>query len=297
DLPSIFSITRDRFCGNRFFWSEPGRELAFAGLGEALMIASDDRNDRFRMIEKLWREIAESSLVAEGIPAYTGPHLFGGFSFDPLRARSEEWNHYPHSRFVLPEIMVTEYRGRTWITLNQIISGDESEDQISEHWQEMLEYLDTSLKPQVTDLDHSSGRIMKEEIAPGDWMQAVEQAATSVRAGEIQKIVLARQLRLYAERNFDVSAILGRLLQEQDNTYVFAIESGQDCFVGATPERLMKSQGNEFKTLSLAGSIGRGKTEAEDRELGDFLYHDVKNIHEHQLAVDMIKDAMIKLCT
>jgi menaquinone-specific isochorismate synthase len=297
-LPSLFSFEHKRFYGTRFFWSEPGRKLALAGLGCALQIEADDVGQRFGQVERQWREATRGCIVQGEAPAYTGPHLFGGFSFDPLNAKSEEWQHYPHTRFVLPEIMWTEYEGRTWVTISRLISREEAHESIDAAWEDDLRIIEQlagageELPPAIEAEKH----IYKEEIAPIEWMHAVERAAASIRDGQMRKVVLARQMKLYADRPFDVREILGRLLREQNNTYVFAIESGPDCFVGATPERLVESKDGRLSTLSLAGTIGRGQTDEEDRQYGEFLFHDEKNLHEHALAVEMIRDAMRQLC-
>lgn len=296
-LPSLFSYQVERFSGNRFFWSEPGRRLALAGIGCALKIEAGDAEERYRLVERQWQEVIDGCIVQGEAADHTGPHLFGGFSFDPLNESSEEWRRYPHTKFVLPEIMWTEYEGRTWVTLNKMISRDKVQDHSDASWEDYLRVVE-QLSGAAEELPSSveEERIYKEEIAPTEWMSAVERAASAIRAGQMRKVVLARQMKLYADRPFDVREILGRLLREQANTYVFAIESGSDCFVGATPERLIESKDGLFRTLSLAGTIGRGRTEEEDLRYGEFLFHDEKNLHEHALAVEMIRDAMQQLC-
>ena len=37
-----------------------------------------------------------------------------------------------------------------------------------------------------------------------------------------------------------------------------------DCFIGASPERLMKKENDHVYSACLAGSIARGKTDVED---------------------------------
>jgi len=292
DLPSLFSCKHERLAGDRFYWSEPDRALTLAGHGSAVVIECEDSEERFRQVELRWREIAANCVVADDIPIYTGPHLFGGFSFDPMRQHSAEWRNYPAARFVVPETMWTVYEGRTWVTLNRLIPANGE----VEPWTDD-ELIVASLSIHDPSEDHATvGTIYKEEIAPSDWMDAVEQAAASIREGQLEKVVLARHVRLFAQRPFPIDHTLRRLLQEQDNTYVFAIERGTDVFIGATPERLVRSSGGTFQTLSLAGSIARGRTVQEDEELGRYLTHDMKNMHEHALAVEMIKEAMMELC-
>src|SRR5690625_7470809 len=66
----------------------------------------------------------------------------------------------------------------------------------------------------------------------------------------------------------------------QQNSFVFAFEHGEDCFIGATPERLVKVEGDALLSTCLAGTAPRGKTELEDRVISTDLLNDHKNREE-----------------
>jgi menaquinone-specific isochorismate synthase len=83
---------------------------------------------------------------------------------------------------------------------------------------------------------------------------------------------------------------------QQHESFIFAFESNGDCFIGASPERLVKKQGDEVYSTCLAGSISRGKTEEEDHKLGQLLLTDQKNLIEHGFVVEMIKEALEESC-
>ncbi|MEJ2754208.1 MAG: chorismate-binding protein, partial [Chloroflexota bacterium] len=61
------------------------------------------------------------------------------------------------------------------------------------------------------------------------------------------------------------------------------------AFYGATPETLVKLEGKRLSTMALAGSMPRGRTEAEDRALAGELFNSAKERHEHQLVVESIR--------
>jgi len=290
DLPAFFATQKEKFSGSRFFWSEPDRALTFVGLGNVMHIASADVDRRYSGVERQWQDVLQHSLVEKQIPRHTGPLLFGGFSFDSYKAQSTIWQDFADHSFVTPQYMLTEHNEKTWLTMNRFVYPESmtiSDEQTDEE-------LDVEV---LKDIEHAAaGRIRKEEFGTDKWMQSVKEAAQSIRDGQLQKVVLARNISLTAEREFDIADIVRRLLLEQSNTYVFAIDRGSSCFVGATPERLVKRAGNEFLTLSLAGSIARGATAEEDEQLGQFLIQDLKNLHEHELAVHMIMDTMEELC-
>ena len=79
--------------------------------------------------------------------------------------------------------------------------------------------------------------------------------------------------------------------------YVFAIQRGENFFIGATPERLVLAQDGKIHTMALAGSVRRGDTEDEDTQLGAELLHSDKNINEHVIVVSMVKEALKQHCT
>ncbi len=97
-----------------------------------------------------------------------------------------------------------------------------------------------------------------------------------------RKIVLARELRVRLKKDASVASILKNLMAAQPNSYVFAVERDGDCFVGASPERLVKQEDEQLFSVCLAGTAPRGKTDEEDREIARQLLHDEK------IAVSMI---------
>lgn len=297
DLPAFFSYQEHRYRGRRFFWSEPGRVLSFVGLGEVFKLETNDKHDRFKNVDTAWKEMANLAIVKDKPSPYTGPILFGGFSFDPYHAQTDKWSDFAHTSFAVPKFMITAHEGRYFLTSNRFVGPDESSLEQDDQELEQLIHALPQLKEMVcTEQAHEPNAMIREEIAPSDWMSAVDAAASSIRKGELEKVVLARSLLLLANDGFRSEAVLRSLLDEQQNTYVFAIDKPGSCFIGATPEQLIKRQGQQLFTLSLAGSIARGQTSGEDAELASFLKHDIKNLHEHRLAVDMIKGAMQQLC-
>lgn len=290
DLPAFFSYRENLFKGNRFFWSEPGRELSYVGLGTVYTIETNDSTDRFQRVHQEWEQLMKEAVVSDNVSGFCGPILFGGFSFDTEKAQSEMWSDFAHTSFVVPQFMLTVKKGRAWLTMNACVSPHESFDRSKYKFD--FKHC-KSLPPLAIE---SISEVYIEEIAPSDWIDAVRKATISIQNGQLEKVVLARTKRLQSEKAFESAKVLRRLLIDQQNTYVFAIERNDSCFIGATPERLIKRTGDQLLTLSLAGSIGRGVNPSEDENLGSFLSKDGKNLHEHMLAVHMIKGAMEELC-
>src|SRR5690606_2312922 len=79
----------------------------------------------------------------------------------------------------------------------------------------------------------------KVEIEPKEWLDTVREAKEHIKKTEVEKIVLAREMRLKFQEEANIGTVLRNLFKTQPNSYIFAFEKDGDCFVGATPERLV----------------------------------------------------------
>ncbi|MFS0822299.1 isochorismate synthase [Bacillus sp. 1P02SD] len=275
----------------RSFWSNPTNDTVIVGLGEAYTISDNESTERFEAIENQWKRLVQHSIIIDDFAPYsTGPILMGGFSFDPLKKRTELWDHFDDAKFVLPVIMLSYYKGSTYLTTNVICEPNGTSLSGSD-----LEQLEVLLEESYEYQKNNS--FTKEEIQPQEWMDSVRNATKKVQNGEVEKVVLAREIKLHFDDPIEADAVLARLKEEQPMSYLFAIEYQNSCFIGASPERLIKKKGEEFLTTCLAGSIRRGKTPSEDKQLENELLHDPKNLHEHDVVVQMIKNAMKESCS
>ncbi|PLS01976.1 isochorismate synthase [Neobacillus cucumis] len=291
---SFFNAGGDRYFGERFFWKDPASEMVLIGLGISKQIQSDQAADRFFHVEKEWRSFLKDSFIfnqykVDGV----GPLMFGGFSFDPFKEKTELWSKFADSLFHIPKFLLSIVHGETYLTTNIIFTSNDDISLYSKIMEERNQLL-LSLRNQInlkTPLINS-----KVEVFPERWKQTVEGVVKELTKGPLKKVVLARELRLVFTSQVEAEAVLESLYQQQPASYIFAFESHGDCFIGASPERLIKKQGPEVYSTCLAGSISRGKTEEEDQILGQTLLTDQKNLIEHGFVVEMIKEALEQSC-
>lgn len=294
DPLSFFHIGQELFLGERFFWKDPSDDMIIVGMGITKQIKSDQAADRFFHVEKEWKELLTGSIVnnpysGSGI----GPLLFGGFSFDPYKHKTDLWNNYSNSQFHLPTYMLSIINGQTFMTTNIVCTKDDDFSLFSEMMNERMLLLNT--RGRKIDA-HTVNPIETKEFAPEKWKKTVEEVVNDLKKGPLKKVVLARELRLLFNDYVESEAVLSRLHQEQHDSFIFAFEANGDCFIGASPERLVKKQGNKVFSTCLAGSIPRGKTKEVDKLLGEKLLSDHKNLVEHQFVVGMIKEALEESC-
>ncbi|WP_110927340.1 isochorismate synthase [Bacillus massiliglaciei] len=291
---SFYQAGRERYAGERFFWQDPAKSITITGLGSVKNIQADPGPSRYKQIEENWNKLQNSAVKTgmAGIDA-TGPVLFGGFSFDYKNQSSLLWTQFGDNLFYIPAYMLTAVNGGTYLTTNLLCSPDDEEKLFIEMINEREEFLLREMELNFSENPMTEQR----ETRPEEWKRTVAEAVKEMKETDLDKIVLARELRVIFKDTIMAEKVLERLMAEQPTSYIFSLESGKDCFIGATPEQLIKKTGHSVSSACLAGSIARGKTPEEDERLGSELFSDEKNRMEHQYVVSMITGALKSLCT
>ncbi|MFI6765337.1 isochorismate synthase [Streptomyces sp. NPDC050355] len=139
---------------------------------------------------------------------------------------------------------------------------------------------------------------VREVPSPARYGEVVAAAVARMRAGELDKVVLARTLELTAEREPDLSAMLRHLAGRDPGGYTFAVPSGPGrTLIGASPELLVSRQGGRLTANPLAGSAPRSTDLAEDVRNAAALLESSKDLHEHAVVVDAVREALAPYCT
>jgi menaquinone-specific isochorismate synthase len=120
-----------------------------------------------------------------------------------------------------------------------------------------------------------------------DWRSAVVRALTAIDDGRLEKVVLAREVLIDADRPFDARDIVRGLVAHQPGSFVYASEG----FVGASPELLVRRMGTVVESRPVAGT-----TVADSDEALLALAASVKDTREHRYVVDGIVDVLTSRC-
>lgn len=132
---------------------------------------------------------------------------------------------------------------------------------------------------------------------PQVFRHNVAQALQRIAGGELEKVVLARSLRL--ETRVDLPALLQSLGARNQEGYTFAVDLGTDAgrtLIGASPELLLSRQNLEIVSRPLAGSIPRSNDMHEDQRRAQALLASSKDRREHALVVDAVFAALRPYC-
>ena len=99
------------------------------------------------------------------------------------------------------------------------------------------------------------------------------------------------QTQIGFKREFEITgntlSIYEKLRKVNPSPFMYYIKFGKKKIVGASPELLFRLQNGEMATFPLAGTIKRGKNEAEDKKLARELLSDPKERAEHNMLVDL----------
>ena len=188
----------------------------------------------------------------------TGPILFASFAF----AEEEP------SVLTIPEIVVAQKNGKSWITW--IGNGQP-------------ELVSRIIEQVGLNLSWSQGALSDEE-----WRSAVNASVTKIKEGELEKVVLARDLIAHADKEINPAALIQSLETEYPSTWLFLV----DNLIGATPELLVRLSKSLVTSRVLAGTIRRTGDEERDFALAGSLAKSSKDLEEHEYAVRSVAEAL-----
>jgi isochorismate synthase len=305
DLIPLFIAAQALEPANLFYWEHTAHQSALLGI-EAAATIEVSGPDCFAEASTAWRSIFQDAVIRSSQtalpPEKQGPVLFGGFAFDPESPRSQLWEGFPDGLLVLPAILIRSHAGSGALQLQAMIQPDDPIEQSADEMIARLKRLHAALVKIVPLRQHLSGSSWQLSVQDGrpahEWMQLVKRAAEEIRQGHYRKVVLARSIyAISAPASFSVGAILQRLRASHPGAYRFAIQRGERCFVGATPEQLARVEQGKIQTMALAGSAPHSAAQDIDARLDGTLLWSAKNREEHAIVVEMIRDALAQVCS
>ena len=123
------------------------------------------------------------------------------------------------------------------------------------------------------------------EFGAEGFQAAVRRAKEYIAAGDIMQVVLSQRM----SRPFTASPLsLYRALRSLNpSPYMFFYDFGDFHVVGASPEILVRKEGETVTLRPIAGTRPRGATREADEKLAQELLADPKEIAEHVMLVDL----------
>lgn len=132
---------------------------------------------------------------------------------------------------------------------------------------------------------------------PAAYRDAVAAAIEQLRAGGLDKVVLARALRVTGHGRPDSAALLANLAAADPGAHVYSMPlGGGSALVGASPELLISRSGGRVVAHPMAGSAPRSGDAATDRERARGLLASGKDLREHAAVVEAVRAGLGPLC-
>ncbi len=247
-------------------WVHRGDGLV--GWGETARFSSAGPK-RFQAAQDWWRGISAHSVSrdAADVPG-SGLVCFGSFGYADSPGDSV---------LVVPRVVVGRRGSLCWVTTissGAVLSAPDVRP--------------TEPPPAPAGAVFSDGA-----MSGAGWELAVAEAVRRIRAGELDKVVLARDLVAELDEPLDVRAPLARLAERYPSCWTFHV----DGLFGATPEMLVRRERGMVTSRVLAGTIRRTGNDSSDLALAATLARSSKDLEEHEFAVRSVADALTLYCS
>jgi salicylate biosynthesis isochorismate synthase/menaquinone-specific isochorismate synthase len=272
---------------------QPDRDgFVLAGLGQAVTLEARGPG-RFTDVAARARELGRAAFADDPAgdplrPPASGPVFTGGFAFADHGGSSPEWAGLPPALLVLPEIGLTRQGDEARMTLTAVVHPDDDGDEVAERLLARVDELTEASMPLV-DPDPVERTRVASAAPPSHYEQAVERAVERIRAGGLEKIVLAREVRAHAPADHDPAPVLGALRELFPACYCWCVGTPEAAFVGASPELLVRRDGQRAQTVALAGTTRRSADPAVDDHLGEQLIGSAKDREEQAIVARRIE--------
>lgn len=256
-------------------WIRRGEGLV--GWGVAARFRTDGAT-RFSDAAKWWSELTARAEVDDAVGEHgTGLVGFATFAFSDEPGGPGGSG---GSVLVVPRVVVGRRGDRTWLTTVSVDGADTATVASA------VRAAEPARAP--VGVHFCEGTVDRER-----WTAAVADAVQRIGRGELEKVVLARDLLATSTEPVDVRWPLQRLAEDYPMCWTFHV----DGMFGATPEMLVRRERGLVTSRVLAGTIRRTGDDARDLTLAATLARSSKDLEEHEYAVRSVADSLEPHCS
>jgi salicylate biosynthesis isochorismate synthase len=236
---------------------------------------------RFAQSAAAWRELAGAAEAdAPDGPAGAGLVAAGGFAFADDGGDAPHWTGFEAADLIVPEVALARRGADVRLTLAVLAAADDVPEELAARLEERARSLRAPALPLLDPAP--AGRFRIASIAPPEHYEAaVARAVEEIRAGDFEKIVLAREVAVHAPTDHDAAAVFGVLRAAFESCYVFCAGRGDAAFIAASPELLVRREG-----------LRRSADPAVDDHLGEQLMRSDKDREEQAIVTRRIARAL-----
>lgn len=189
-------------------------------------------------------------------------------------------------------------RQKIKVVSNAHITADATPSEAYDRATEKIDAIISRLRtPLPAPVDASPGPPVQlaSNMSRADFEEAVEKAKEYVRSGDIIQVVLSQ--RFSGELTADPLDIYRVLRTLNPSPYMFFLRLDDTVIAGASPEVMVRKEGERVELRPIAGTRPRGATPDDDARLADELLADPKECAEHVMLVDLGRNDLGRVCT
>ncbi len=232
----------------------------------------------------------------EAMPKFTGG-LVGYFGYDTVRyieptlaagRKPREYEIPDICLMVSDEVVVFDnLSGRLFIVIYVDVTQGENRETGIRRLNELAKQLKAPIpsRPALSLKEEANEVNFESAFGQTGYENAVEKSREYILAGDVFQVVISQ--RLSAHFKGDPIDLYRALRTLNPSPYMYFLDFGTYCIVGASPEILVRSEDGIVTVRPLAGTRPRGETEEEDQRLEVELLADEKERAEHIMLVDL----------
>ena len=288
--PAAIAFGARRADDRWFCWERPDDGFALAGIGTALEVVGRG-SDRFQDTARACAEALRDRVAEEPdqLPEGAGPVWTAGFAFDPQGGGEPKWSSLPPALAVMPELSILRRGDEAFLTA-VVMPGTDPAPALERIRGRVASLTEAALTPPDP---HPSGATRIEgRHSPEHYERIVSEAIERIRGGELEKVVLARELQVEAPAAYDPGALFGAIRGLFPSCFCFCFGTPEAAFMAPSPELLVRRSGAVAATVALAGTTARSADPAVDDHLGEAMLRSPKVRNEHGIVVQRIERSL-----
>ncbi len=178
--------------------------------------------------------------------------------------------------------------------ITENVSPSEAYDRATEKINDIIRKLRAPLPAQAVTSPKNPVEFLS-NMPRKSFEESVEKAKEYVRSGDIIQVVLSQ--RFSGELTADPLDIYRVLRTLNPSPYMFFLRLDDTVIAGASPEVMVRKEGEQVELRPIAGTRPRGATPEDDARLADELIADPKERAEHVMLVDLGRNDLGRVCT
>ncbi|MCY4402066.1 MAG: anthranilate synthase component I [Candidatus Poribacteria bacterium] len=303
------NVARYSFLGSQpsVLFQSKGHKVTIEYLAKGEKV-SMEYEDPLKALEELMQKYQPASI--EGLPEFHGGAV-GFMSYDMVRFveelpdDTEDELQLPDCFFMIAEtILIFDHvNHQIKVVANAHIDGDidaayaDAIQEINALVEQLTSGSDASLVNSMHEVSGNQPETVPDppsNFTKSEYENAVLRAKEYITAGDIIQVVPSQRFsRPVSVDSFDIYRAL-RVVNP--SPYMYYLKCNAFDIVGASPEMMVRVEDGIVQTRPIAGTLPRGKTEEEDRELEQKLLGDPKERAEHVMLVDLGRNDLGRVC-